>query len=108
MEWNMRTYCCGASFALTQTKVVLELTRRILADAKGAGAEAIAVGCPLCHSNLDARQGQINDAFKTDFHIPVFYFTELVGLALGSGPADLGIDRHLTDSVKFLKERGLA
>jgi heterodisulfide reductase subunit B len=108
IDWNMRTYCCGASFALTQTAVVLELTRRILADAASSGAEAIAVGCPLCHSNLDARQGQINTKFKTNFRIPVFYFTELMGLSFGASSGDLGIDRHLTDTETFLKERGLA
>lgn len=108
IDWNMKTFCCGASFALTQTDVVLELTRKVLADADSAGAQAISVGCPLCHANLDGRQQQINEKFNTNFKIPIFYFTELMGLALGIEAKDLGIFRHLTEVKDFLKERALA
>ncbi len=107
VDWNMKTFCCGASFALTQTDVVLELTKKILYDADSVGADAIAVGCPLCHANLDGRQKQINDKFDTNFEIPIFYFTELMGLAFGIEPKDLGVSRHLTEVEDFLKERVL-
>lgn len=107
IDWNMKTFCCGASFALTQTDVVLELTRKVLADADSAGAQVISVGCPLCHANLDGRQQQINEKFNTNFKIPIFYFTELVGLALGIEAKDLGIFRHLTEVRDFLEERAL-
>lgn len=106
VDWNGKTWCCGASFALTDTDVVLSMTRRLLADAVAAGAEAVAVGCPLCHSNLDARQEQINAKFDTDFRIPVFYFTELLGLALGAAPKVLGLDKHITEVDEFLERRG--
>ena len=107
VDWNMKTFCCGASFALTETEVVLELTRRILDDAVSAGAQAISVGCPLCHANLDGRQYQINKKFGTNFNIPIFYFTELIGLAFGIEVKELGIHRHLTKVEEFLKERAL-
>lgn len=106
-DWNLKTACCGASFALTDPAVVLELTRRILEDAAAAGAEVVAVGCPLCHANLDTRQEGINERFGTSFRMPVFYFTELMGLAFGLDAADLGLPRHLTDAEGFLRERGL-
>jgi heterodisulfide reductase subunit B len=107
VDWNMKTFCCGASFALTQTEVVLELTRKILADAESAGADVISVGCPLCHANLDGRQIQINKKFNTNFQIPIFYFTELLGLALGIEAKELGVFKHLTEVKDFLKERAL-
>jgi heterodisulfide reductase subunit B len=107
IDWNMKTFCCGAAFALTQTQVVLELTRKILADAESAGADVISVGCPLCHANLDGRQRQINKKFNTNFHIPIFYFTELMGLALGIEAKDLGILKHITDVKQFLNERAI-
>jgi len=105
VDWNMKTFCCGAAFALTKTDVVLELTRKILADAESVGADVISVGCPLCHANLDGRQTQINSKFKTDFHIPIFYFTELMGLAMGIEAKDLGVHKHITEVEDFLKER---
>jgi heterodisulfide reductase subunit B len=107
IDWNMKTFCCGASFALTQTDVVLELTKKILSDAVSAGAQVISVGCPLCHANLDGRQTQINEKFGTNFKIPIFYFTELMGLVLGIRAKDLGLFRHITEVEDFLKERAL-
>jgi len=107
VDWNRKTFCCGASFALTQTDVVLELTKKILTDAISSGAQSICVGCPLCHVNLDSRQKQINERFNTNFNIPIFYFTELIGLALGIEAKDLGISRHFIDAEDFLNERKL-
>ena len=107
LDWNRKTFCCGASFALTQTDVVLELTRKVLADAESVGADVISVGCPLCHANLDGRQQQINNKFGTSFNIPILYFTQLIGLALGIKAKDLGLFKHLTEVDDFLKEREL-
>ncbi len=107
LDWNMKTFCCGAGFALTETNVVLELTKKILADAESVGADIIAVACPLCHANLDGRQQQINRKFGTAFNMPIFYFTELMGLAFGIEAKELGIHKHLTEVEDFLKERAL-
>jgi len=107
VDWNLKTFCCGASFALTQTDVVLDLTRQILQDALASDADVISVGCPLCHANLDMRQQQINKKFNTDFNIPIFYFTELMGLSFGIDPKLLGINKHITNVDDFLKERAL-
>jgi len=107
VDWNFKTSCCGAAFALTKTDVVLELTRKILLDAAKCGAQAIAVACPLCHSNLDARQEQINEKYDTNFNIPIFYITELMGLALGIEAKKLGVLKHITSVKEFLKERNL-
>ena len=107
VDWNLKTFCCGAACALTNTDVVLDLTKQILEDAIASGANAIAVGCPLCHSNLDMRQQQINKKFNTDFDIPVFYFTELMGVAFGIDGKKLGIDKHITEVNEFLNERDL-
>lgn len=105
IDWNLKTFCCGASFALTDIEIMLELTKKILDDAVSAGAEAISVGCPLCHANLDTRQKEINKKFNTDFNIPIFYFTELMGLSFGFYPEVLGLNRHITDTMGFLKRR---
>ncbi|OVE76748.1 hypothetical protein BVX97_00415 [bacterium E08(2017)] len=104
LDWNMKTFCCGASAALTQTEVVLDLTRQILDDARDSGAQALVVGCPLCHANTDGRQKEINARHNTNFEIPVFYFTELLGLCLGLSPEELGIDKHLTNALDLIKK----
>jgi heterodisulfide reductase subunit B len=58
---------------------------------------SIFVACPLCHVNLDARQKQIEEEYKEEFQLPIIYFTQLMGLALGSKSDELGLDKHFID-----------
>ncbi|MFH0888887.1 MAG: CoB--CoM heterodisulfide reductase iron-sulfur subunit B family protein [Planctomycetota bacterium] len=99
LDWSYKTDCCGASFALSETDAVLTLTHKILENAKAVGANAIAVACPLCHANLDTRQTGINAKYNTDYNIPIYYFTQLMGLAFGCNQKELGITKHLTDAT---------
>lgn len=83
VDWPYKTECCGASHIFTMKDACLKLGRDILQVAKDAGADIIAVACPLCHVNLDMRQTQINKKFGTSFNIPVVYITELMADAMG-------------------------
>ena len=99
LDWSYKTDCCGASFALSETDAVLTLTQKILKNAKEVGADAIAVACPLCHANLDTRQLDINAKYNTDYNIPIYYFTQLMGLAYGYSPKEMGVNKHLTPAM---------
>jgi len=104
VQWPYKTECCGASFSLTKTDIVLKLSGDILQMASDAGAEAIVVACPMCQSNLDIRQGMINKKYKKDFNMPIFYFTQLTGLALGIEPKKLGFEKHIVNPMPLLKK----
>jgi heterodisulfide reductase subunit B len=104
VQWPYKTECCGASFSLTKTDIVLKLSNDILQMAFDEGARAIVVACPLCQSNLDLRQGMINKKYKKNFNMPIFYFTQLLGLALGINPEKLGLEKHLVNPKPLLKE----
>jgi len=109
VAWPYKTECCGASLSLTaRTDVTLKLSHDILQMATDEGAECIMVACPLCQSNLDLRQAQINKCYKTQFALPVLYFTQLVGLALGMPARRLGLDKLTVNPEKLLKAKGLA
>ncbi len=99
VEWSGKTACCGSNLAVTRNDVMLDLTHRILAWAEAAGANAIVTACPMCHSNLDTRQGQIRRAGLGDHRMPIYYFTELMGVALGLSAAEMGLKQHLTEAV---------
>ncbi len=103
VEWSRKTYCCGAFYAMVNPAKVLELARTILDDAVASGANAVAVACPVCHLNLDARQPEINQAFGTSFQLPVFYFTQLLGYAMGVPLEGLGLWRHVVDPEPLLR-----
>ena len=107
VSWPYKTECCGGSLALTRTDVVLKLGRDILHMASTEGAECIMVACPLCQANLDMRQSQINKQYKTDYNLPILYFTQLMGLAMGLAPKQLGLQKLITDPTKLLREKAL-
>lgn len=103
LDWSYKTRCCGASLGISQLPIALELSRKILRNAKAVGAEAIVVACPLCHVNLDARQKQIEVEYKESFHLPILYFTQVMGLAFGLKSEALGLDKHFIDPRPLLK-----
>ncbi len=105
VKWPYKTECCGASFSLTRTDIVLKLSCDILQMAQDEGAEAIVVACPLCQSNLDLRQAAINKKYKKNFNMPVIYFTQLLGLALGIEAKKLGLEKHIVSPLPILKEK---
>ncbi len=91
----LKVQCCGGMLMTTYPELGLDLNRKILESAQENGAEAIITTCPLCQINLEAYQKKINKKFKTDFNIPVLFFTQALGLALGGSPKELGLNRAL-------------
>lgn len=104
VKWPYKTECCGAGFSLSRTDIVLKLSADILQMAASEGARAIVVACPLCQSNLDLRQPMINKKYNKNFNMPIFYFTQLVGLALGIDKNKLGLNKHIINPLPLLKE----
>nr|MBN1229224.1 4Fe-4S dicluster domain-containing protein [Anaerolineae bacterium] len=103
LDWSYKTCCCGAAHSLTRTDIVLDLSGNLLKRAREVGADAIAVACPLCHMNLDARQFQM----KLDFEMPVLYFTQLLAIALGLPEKSAALSKNLVNPVPLLKSKGL-
>lgn len=103
IDWSYKTSCCGAAHTLTRPDIVLELSGGLLGQARRAGADAVAVACPLCHANLDAQQGRM----EIEDPIPVLYFTQLLALALGLSGREAALDKNLVDPRPLLRERGI-
>ncbi len=83
-------------------EVAYGLIRRLVHGAREAGAHVIATLCPMCQLNLDAYQVEMNKHFKSDYHVPVLYFTQLMGLAFGKPASELGIGREFVDAAAAL------
>jgi heterodisulfide reductase subunit B len=103
VDWSYKTSCCGAAHSLTRPDIVLKLSSRLIENARQAGADVIAVACPLCHTNLDARQFQM----KLPEPMPVLYFTQLMALALGLPVRDAALDKNLVDPKPLLRSKGM-
>ncbi len=107
VQWTHRLECCGANFTLSRPGVVIQLTNAVLDSAKAAGADCVMVACPLCHGNLDIRQKEIEGVYKVEYSMPVFYITQLVGLAAGLPPEKLGLDALIVNPMPLLRECAL-
>ena len=116
VDWSGKTTCCGASLSATRTDIVLDLSARLLADARAAGAEAVAVACPLCHANLDGRQhqmkpsspvGNFSDGSGARGEVPIFYFTQLMALAFGLGEKAAALSKNMVDPQPVLQTKGI-
>jgi len=94
VEWNFRTECCGAGMTMAKEEAVLDLSHHILADAQQHGANCLVTACPMCHVNLDMKQRDIERSYSVQHGLPIYYLSDLVGLALGISREALGIDRH--------------
>lgn len=103
VDWSYKTTCCGAAHSLTRPDIVLNLSSNLIAHAREAGADAIAVACPLCHTNLDARQFQM----KLDEPLPVLFFTQLMALGLGLPEKAAALNKNLVDPRPLLRSKGL-
>ncbi|HBL24824.1 MAG TPA: hypothetical protein DDZ40_12020, partial [Deltaproteobacteria bacterium] len=79
------------------------LSAKVLEMALDAGANCIAVACPLCQQNLDLRQEQVNKTMGSNYNIPIIYFTQLMGLAYGFSPKELGMDKVVVSADKITR-----
>lgn len=101
VEWPFQTECCGAGLTMTQPDVVDRLGHRLLSMARRAGAQCIAVACQMCQMNLDLRQADATRAHGEIPETPVLFISQILGLALGLTPDELGLGA-LTVSAESL------
>ena len=94
--------CCGGAVLLSHPDVAIELTGKILKQAKELGAHCLAVACPMCQMALDSYQARIERNLGEQFQLPILYFTQLMGLALGIDKARLGLGRLVVSPAKVV------
>jgi heterodisulfide reductase subunit B len=103
LEWPHKVECCGGGFALSRPDIVVELSESILGMAGAAGAQCIAVACPMCQSNLDLRQKDINRIKNKNYNLPVVYITQLLGLCLGISQKKLGMKKCIVSPMPIIE-----
>lgn len=109
VDYPFKNECCGSYQIISTEEIAIECSYNILDSAVKSKAEAIALSCPLCYYNLDFKQKQIQEQYKGFKTIPVFYFTELLGLALEIQKLEknsLQFDKHFIDPLPLLKAKG--
>lgn len=97
--WAYKTDCCGAGHAMARSDIVTTLVGKLHDMAREAGADAIVTACSMCHANVDMRQGADP--------LPVFYFTELMALAMGLPEVNGWLSKHLVSPMPLLQKLNL-
>lgn len=108
VDFPLKTACCGGAHTLSDCDTSTKLVLNILRAAEASGADVIATECPTCHSGLEMHQIRAEKEFGQKTTVKILYFTQLLGLALGLKPRKVGVQENVSDSVGFLKEKGLA
>lgn len=103
LDWSYKTDCCGAGLAVARPDIIDTLVQRLYDRALAAGADCFVVSCQMCQANLDLPQRRISKASGRDYYLPVLYFTELIGLALGHPEVGRWLGKHLVDPKPLLK-----
>jgi heterodisulfide reductase subunit B len=107
IDFPLKTHCCGGHMTQIGPETAYELIRRLLNAADEFIADVIATVCPMCQLNLDAYQNATNKHFGTDYEIPIAFFTQLIGLAMGLDAKTLGFGREMVSARGALNSIGI-
>jgi len=97
--YDSRTKCCGFPIVMMNKGASHDMAGNALIDAIESGADCVVTGCPLCHLSLDAYQPEIDKMNKKGYSIPILHLPQLVALALGYSPQELGMDKHIISTT---------
>ncbi len=90
---------------MIKPNIVVDLCTRLVEAALQVGADAVVVACPMCHANLDTRQDMIAEKMGRPIDLPVLYFSQVLGYAMGLGEDQLGMTKHLVDPLPLMLEK---
>lgn len=107
IDFPLKTHCCGGHMTQIGPSTAFELIRRLISSADQYHADMMVTVCPMCQMNVDAYQAETNRYFNTHYHMPILFFTQLMGLAFGKDPKDLGFGLELVDASSALGKIGV-
>ena len=107
IDFPLKTHCCGGHMTQIGPSTAFELIRRLISSADQYNADMMVTLCPMCQLNLDAYQNETNRYFHTEYHMPILFFTQLMGLAFGFEAEELGFGIELVDASEALARIGV-
>ena len=103
VDYPVKAHCCGGHMTQISEEHAFELIRRLLQSAADYRADLILCMCPMCQLNMDMYQGRVNSFFNTNFKLPIVYFTQMLGVALGIDLKKLGFGKELVSAEPVIR-----
>lgn len=105
VDYPVKAHCCGGHMTQISEPQAFELIRRLLKSADDYQADMIVCMCPMCQLNLDGYQARVNKHFGTNYHLPIMYFTQMLGVAFGIEPKRLGFGKELVAAEPVIRAK---
>jgi len=107
VDYEDKTQCCGGVILDVDDNIALAMAQRKLDHVNAAGANAIVLMCPLCGSMYDRNQRVIERRFNATYNLPILFYPQVLGLALGLDPKDLGLDMNRVKTSDLMSRLNL-
>ena len=105
VDYPCKAHCCGGHMTQISEPEAFEMIRRLLQSAEDYKADVILCMCPMCQLNMDAYQARVNSHFNTNFNLPIVFFTQLLGVALGIDMKKLGFGKELVAAEPIIRAK---
>ncbi len=107
VDFPYKIECCGSFQSVGSPEIATECAYKILGSAVKSGAEVVVSTCPMCTFNIDHKQRDIQEKYLGFKPVPVLYFTQALGIAMGLDSQKLGFEQNFVDPLPLLREKGL-
>ena len=101
VDFEGKTRCCGLPILMINEKNAVSMVAKHTSTVQDLGANAMVTPCPLCHLNLDGYQPKASKQSGIAIHMPIIHLPQLIGLAMGFSPKDMGMDRHIVSTKEI-------
>jgi len=107
VDYNGKTRCCGFPIGLENEEASFKMAGKHIGEAKDKSADCMVTPCPLCHMNLDLQQPGVSRVINRQLDMPILHLPQMVGLALGISPKELGFNKHMIPTQNVLTKLGI-
>ena len=108
VDFSGKNRCCGFPILTINERNSVAMVGKHTSEAADLGADAMVTPCPLCHLNLDGYQPKAMQQTQRKINLPILHLPQLIGLAMGLDPRDLGLQRHIISAKRVLDKVGAA
>ena len=108
VDFEGKTRCCGFPILTINERNSVAMVAKHTSEVQSLGADAMVTPCPLCHLNLDGYQPKASAQSGIKIHMPILHLPQMVGLALGFSPKEMGLARHIVSVQEVEKKVGEA